>query len=276
MISTEMRTLSCLAVVARNLACMLTPTVSTRFGIIQGFALPGVDEFLGIPYAEPPRRFADPVDWTAKYPNGTWKATNKPSVCVQPVDKAQTVWTGSEDCLYLNVWRPSAVSDAEKLADSLPVLLFIHGGSFLIGDGSQYNASTLAFKHRALYVTTNYRLGALGFAQVAPGRGNFGLKDQRSAMRWVSNHIRSFRGDASRVLIFGESSGAMSVAHHLLYPPPEQLFHAALMQSGMAQATFQSAALAVKTVSPPCALPCLTPCMPPRRAPCNSSPSPAA
>ena len=119
------------------------------------------------------------------------------------------------------------------------VLLFIHGGSFIVGGGLQYNASTLAMKHAAVYVTINYRLGAFGFANLDAGRANFGLSDQRSAMRWVKQHIGAFGGDQTRVLIFGESAGAMSIGLHLLSPPSAGLFDAALMESGMAEAALE-------------------------------------
>ena len=215
---------------------MAAAIATTRFGLLLGTALRGVDEFLGIPYADSPRRFEDPVVWTAPFVNGTRAATSHASICMQPADQSEASWIGSEDCLFLNIWRPSNAS-------GLPVMLWIHGGSFLVGGGREYNASTLASKHQAVYVTINYRLAAFGFAQYAAGHGNYGLKDQRTAMSWVNSHIASFGGDPSKVLVFGESAGAMSLALHVLSPASAGLFAGALMQSGMAAATFQATAV---------------------------------
>ena len=219
----------------------MNTTLQTALGVLRGSRLAnGVEAFLGIPFAEPPARFEDPVLWTKPW-HEAWDARAFASVCVQPTDPTRSAWIGSEDCLYLNVWRrPSPVEAGAALR---PVLLFIHGGAFINGGGQEYNASVLASKHDAVYVTINYRLDALGWLQVSPGRANFGLKDQRCAMRWVQAHADAFGGDRRRVMIFGESAGAMSIALHLLSPRSIGLFHGALMESGMAEATFQPAAL---------------------------------
>ena len=214
----------------------MSASALTRLGTIHGTVLSnGIEQFLGVPFARPPRRFEDPVDWTEPFPHGGLNAQQHQDVCVQPTDRTQQKWIGSEDCLYLNIWRR-----AKLTAYKSPVLLFIHGGSFVTGGGLEYNSSVLAAKHAAIYVTINYRLGALGFANFAPGHANFGLRDQRSAMRWVQHHIESFGGDRGRVLVFGESAGAISIGLHLLTPLSRGLFHAALMESGMAAADFAS------------------------------------
>jgi para-nitrobenzyl esterase len=128
---------------------------STRLGLVLGTALPsGVEEYLGIPFAKAPRRFEDPVDWDSLFEGGHRQARDGQSLCVQPGDDEKSV--GSEDCLFLNIWRPPRTSSDDQL---LPVLTFIHGGSFNVGGGLEYNCSHLARKHRAVYVTINYRLG---------------------------------------------------------------------------------------------------------------------
>jgi len=153
--------------------------------------------------------------------------------------------------LYLNIWAPS------KGLEERPVLLFVHGGSFVMGSGAEYNSSLLAAKHNVVVVTVNYRLNDLGWAQVVDGLANFGLQDQRSAMRWVKANIGGFGGDASHILLFGESAGAISVALHLLAPAScaerssDRLFHAALMESGaaLAKPSANATALATKYVT---------------------------
>ena len=195
----------------------------------------GVAQYLGIPFAEAPigpLRFNQPVDWSRPYPGGKWDAHDARSICVQPESAYQRPrqWIGAEDCLFLNVWAPANVTRA-------PVLFFIHGGELITGSGDEYNGSQLALKHRATVVTVNYRLNDLGWAFVAPRHANFGLKDQRSAMRWVRSHIGSLGGDARHVMIFGESSGAICVALHLLSAASAGLFDAAIMESGAALAT---------------------------------------
>eukprot|EP00966_Prymnesium_polylepis_P267914 6189206-Prymnesium_polylepis.1 len=174
-------------------------TANVTFGSLVGTALGGINQYMGVPFARPPvgaLRFKDPVDWTAPYPNGSLAATVAGSVCVQAAPSARQLvprpsvltndsfvhtptdeWIGNESCLFLNVWAP------QRSAPPRPVLLFVHGGAFIEGAGSEYNASTLALKHDVVVVTTNYRLGDLGFARVGD-ETNFGLKDQRSAMRW--------------------------------------------------------------------------------------------
>ena len=205
------------------------PTVVTQWGIVEGSkgskgSKGGdnsiqFDQFLNIPYASPPvhaLRFADPVDWSSVYPGGRFDATRFGIQCPQLSGNASV---GSEDCLMLNIWRPqhstrgstrstrSTHSDSGKATTrtstsrppSLPVLFFVHGGNFVNGNGDQYNASRLAIKHNVLVVTINYRLGHLGWLAPVLGHANFGLKDQRSALRWVQSNIAAFGGDPVRV-----------------------------------------------------------------------------
>jgi para-nitrobenzyl esterase len=140
-----------------------------------------------------------------------------------------------EDCLYLNVWTPDPSA-------SLPVMVWIHGGSFVTGSGSiaWYDGARLASRG-VVVVTINYRLGVLGFLDLAAvggpewaGSVNLGLQDQALALRWVHDHIAAFGGDPGRVTIFGESAGAMSVSAHLARPGSSGLFRRAIAQSGAA------------------------------------------
>jgi para-nitrobenzyl esterase len=140
-----------------------------------------------------------------------------------------------EDCLYLNVYAPAG-GGARK-----PVLVWIHGGGFVIGSGSQvvYDGSRLARRGDAVVVTINYRLGALGFLHLAelcpdlPGAvSNPGLRDQVAALAWVRSHVAAFGGDPGNVTIFGESAGGMSVATLLGMPSARGLFQRAIPQSG--------------------------------------------
>jgi len=143
----------------------------------------------------------------------------------------------SEDCLYLNVFTP-----AGSAGDRLPVMVWIHGGGFTTGSGSQayYDGAALA-RRGVVVVTINYRLGPFGFfahpalsAESPHGvSGNYGLLDQIAALQWVQRNIAAFGGDPERVTIFGESAGSVSVCWHLVSPLSEGLFHRAIAQSGV-------------------------------------------
>ena len=149
-----------------------------------------------------------------------------------------------EDCLYLNVWTP-ALDGARR-----PVMVWIHGGGFVIGAGSEplYEGSALASRDVVL-VTINYRLGALGFLYDpdfagAPGEAcaNFGLLDQIAALRWVRDEIAAFGGDPDNVTVFGESAGAMSIGTLMGSPLAAGLFHKAILQSGAAHSALTARA----------------------------------
>lgn len=149
---------------------------------------------------------------------------------------------GSEDCLYLNVYAPSEA----RRNMSLPCLVWIHGGSFETGSSNDYNATKLVNFWRsqqsyALVVTLNYRLNVFGFlgsdqlrARDDPSRstGNYGMQDQRMALRWVQENIAAFGGDPEKVMLFGQSAGAGSVSCHLAMPLSKGLYSGALMESG--------------------------------------------
>ena len=215
--------------------------VETRRGRVRGVAEGGLAVFRGIPYARPPvgpRRFGPPE------PPETWTGTRDaarfgPSApqngaLIGPI-MSLGIGRTSEDCLYLNVWTPAA--DRRRR----PVLVWIHGGAFLLGSGSQmlYDGATLARRGDVVVVTINYRLGAFGFlrlrdrfGQRLPATGNEGLLDQIAALTWVRDEIEAFGGDPGQVTIFGESAGSMSCATLLGLPRAHGLFHRAILQSG--------------------------------------------
>jgi para-nitrobenzyl esterase len=219
------------------------PVVEIASGKLEGREADGVQSFLGIPYAAPPIgrwRFTPPqpvAPWS-----GIRSADSFGGACPQPpsVLPGMAVGTQNEDCLFLNVYTPRADGGRR------PVLVWIHGGGFSTGSGSQaiYDGARLARRGDVVVVTINYRLGPLGF--LAPGAAglaldgatdNAGLLDQVAALAWVRAHIASFGGDPEQVTIFGESAGGMSVATLLATPAARGLFHRAIAQSGSAQAT---------------------------------------
>ena len=200
-------------------------------------------KFKGIPYAEAPvgqLRLKDPV--AVKPWGAVREAVADPKACPQ-LNGSKKV-DDSEDCLYLNVYTPSI-----KPKNLKPVMIWIHGSSsyyptpsFNTGEASEdsYNPELL-LDEEIVFVSVQYRLGLLGFLSL-PGNdeisGNYGLKDQKQAMRWVKDNIAYFGGDPSRVTIFGQSTGAVSVHAHVLAEDEENLFQAAIAQSGTALTSF--------------------------------------
>jgi carboxylesterase type B len=172
-------------------------------------------------------------------PGKTFEATAPGPQCPQTGETGQPV--GEEACLFLNIWAPETAINGQR---KLPVMVFIHGGSFVEGTGSWsiYDGRRLASEDTVV-VTINYRLGALGFLSLddLPAgdggttdiRGNFGIHDQRAALAWVAGNIHRFGGDPAKVTIFGESAGASSVSLHLFSIKGDErpLFRAAIMQS---------------------------------------------
>jgi para-nitrobenzyl esterase len=216
--------------------------VETRQGRIEGREEAGVEVFRGIPYAAPPvdaLRFAPPQppeSWSGVRDAGTWGASALQPPILLPLP-GMDVGRQDEDCLYLNVWTPAA-DDAKR-----PVLLWIHGGAFVLGSGSQtiYDGGALARRGDVVVVTINYRLGALGFlhlAELCPeledAVSNCGLRDQVAALQWVRQNVAAFGGDPDNVTIFGESAGGMSVGTLLGTPSARGLFARAISQSGAA------------------------------------------
>ena len=215
----------------------MSATAQTTAGTIEGTEENGLCVFRGVPFAAPPvgdLRFKapQPVEpWdgvreaksfgpiSLQAPNEMLEALLPPSDPPQPQ---------SEDCLYLNVWTPG-------LDGARPVMVWIHGGAFTIGSGSEdyYDGANLASRGDVVIVTINYRLGALGFLNLpALGETNFGMRDQVAALKWVQDNIANFGGDPNNVTIFGESAGGMSVASMMASPEAAGLFQKAIPQSG--------------------------------------------
>jgi len=218
--------------------------VETSQGAFRGFEDGGVLAFLGMPFAAPP---LGELRWRPPLPPdphaGVWDAFQFGPVCPQ-LDRNSGLPEGDEDCLQLNVWTPA---DAPDAGAQLPVLFFIHGGGNVIGSASEilggrpiYDGRELAETTRSVVVTTQYRLGPLGYfahagldGESAMGvSGNYGILDQIRALQWVQENIGFFGGDPERVMIFGESAGARNTCVLLASPLSEGLFSAALMQSG--------------------------------------------
>jgi para-nitrobenzyl esterase len=143
----------------------------------------------------------------------------------------------SEDCLYLNVTTPhSGVPDGPR-----PVMVWVHGGGFTQGAGSDYDPYRLAVGGDVVVVTVNYRLGIFGFyghPGLTVDSGAFGLEDQQAALRWVQRNARAFGGDPHNVTLFGESAGGLSTCAHLTSPSAAGLFHRTVIQSGPCMITW--------------------------------------
>ena len=222
-----------------------SPIVETTAGRVEGRWSRGLAVFRGVPYAAPPvgaARWAAPTSpkpWTGvrEARRHAPAAAQNPAMMRLLSALAGTGPAGTgEDCLTVNVWTPGP-GDAKR-----PVMVWIHGGAFMMGSGGAevYDGHELAARGDVVVVTVNYRLGALGFLQlvdVAPdGRfaSNPGLRDQVAALEWVRDNIAAFGGDPDRVTVFGESAGGMSVGALLGTPAANGLFHAAIAQSGAA------------------------------------------
>lgn len=207
-----------------------------------------IHTFKGLHYAAPPigdLRWADPQPSQLAEVRGVEYGPK----CPQGVTRLDP--DADEDCLYLNVWTPMLTPDGQG---TLPVMVFIHGGAFVSGsggtaagdqsgslnlyDGTQFLQTAHALGQDVVFVTLNYRLGALGFlaGNGLDLAGNYGIKDQTLALEWVQRNIGLFGGDPERVMIFGESAGAQSTALHLTIQADDHqsLFTTAVMESGYA------------------------------------------
>jgi para-nitrobenzyl esterase len=216
--------------------------IATTSGVVQGKIAGGTWSWQGIPYAAAPvgpLRFSAPVEpacW-----EGIRPTTGFGPACLQKTDGGEVI--GSEDCLTLNVWAPETANGSS----ALPVLVFIHGGGHQQGSASQqladgsymYDGQRFVERSSAILVTVDYRLGPFGFlahpaltAERPEKSGNYGMLDQILALRWVKNNIARFGGSPDRVLVFGESAGAVSTCRIVASPLAADLFSAAIIESG--------------------------------------------
>ncbi|KAG4301511.1 hypothetical protein PCK1_002224 [Pneumocystis canis] len=211
-------------------ATNLLHSIYSYYGHMIGTRSDVVFSFLGIPYAFPPvneLRFKHPVCISKL--RGTWDASYFRSYCPQD-DHTVSNPVLNENCLFLNVFTPYIPDANDKLSMRLPVMIWIHGGSFLRGDVSQpyHDPSHLASHEKVVVVTFNYRLGVLGFW----GSGNQAIRDQIIVLEWVRDFIEDFGGDPNKVTLCGESAGAKAVRTLLFAKKKTQgLFHAAILAS---------------------------------------------
>lgn len=196
------------------------------------------DFFGGIPYAQPPvgPLRLQPTVYKGSLDTSTFNASNFGPACLQPGIPISQL---SEDCLTINIFRPSVIPVGSKL----PVMFWTYGGGFLVGAGSVYNGSGIVAESvlrgtPVIYVNFNYRLGPLGFPQGQEaanlGALNLALRDQIAALRWVQDNIGAFGGDKNQVTVFGESAGSIMTSIQFLNPSFGQYARAAIFESGSA------------------------------------------
>jgi para-nitrobenzyl esterase len=229
------------------------PVVQIDAGAVRGLSMGSTVVFKGIPYARPP---VGELRWTPPQPPAAWQgvrdATQPGSACTQrasglvpffsPMAQAygssfeQPPLQSSEDCLYLDVWLPQW-----PVKQSLPVMVWLHGGSNTVGSGTQSTYAGVSLTQRGVVlVTLNYRLGVMGFfshpelTAESPHRssGNYGLLDQLAALEWVKRNIAQFGGDPNNVTLFGESAGAIDSGQLMVSPLSAGLFRHVISESG--------------------------------------------
>lgn len=219
------------------------PVVRVQQGLVRGF--PDESDTLvwkAIPYARPP---VGDLRWKAPQEPDSWEGIRETaefcSPCVQYQPSvgaaAQSPLMGSEDCLYLNIWRPNTDET------SLPVYVWIHGGGNSIGaavQGPWDSGTEIAHRSNVVFVSMNYRLGPMGWftlPQLRTGNalddsGNYGNLDIIQALKWVQQNIEAFGGNPGNVTVAGVSAGAMNIFALMISPQAEGLFHKAILHSG--------------------------------------------
>ena len=216
-------------------------SADTPYGIFDGFVSDDVITWLGVPYAKPP---VNALRWKA--PESPDKSTEHVSadafgpmpIQIPGESHPASLMAQDEDCLYLNVWKASDDSTALK-----PVMVWIHGGSFKSnGTGDpEYTGHNFAKAHDdVIFVSIGYRLGLMGFIDFSqipggsdyPDSGNLGLLDILQGVRWLKENIASFGGDPGNITLFGQSSGAASIALIMTMPEARGLFQRAILESG--------------------------------------------
>lgn len=226
---------------------MRTPVAETGYGPVRGVDEGSVTVWRGIRYAAPP---TGDLRWRAPQPPQRWSeiadATRFGPVCPQPTLPMVPLDLGArqgEDCLTLNIWAPNTPGESK------PVMVWLHGGAYVLGSGSQplYEGTALASNGNAIVVTINYRLNAFGFLDLSAYDStrrrydtNIGLRDVIWALHWVRDNIAAFGGDPSRVTLFGESAGAGIVTTLLTSPPAAGLFSAAIAESSPATSVYSA------------------------------------
>ena len=217
------------------------PRVQVAQGTVEGVSAYDIDSFKGIPFAAPP---VGDLRWRAPQPGAAWQevrvADHFAPDCMQqavPFDDAPLGVKPSEDCLYLNVWRPAGAA-----AKKLPVIVWIYGGGFVSGGTSPaiYDGAAFA-RDGVVTVSLNYRLGRFGFfgfpalTQANADHGDLGdyaFMDQIAGLKWIQANIAAFGGDPDNVTIFGESAGGFSMHALLTSPEAKGLFKRVIIQSG--------------------------------------------
>ncbi|WP_454180300.1 carboxylesterase family protein [Pseudarthrobacter sp. SLBN-100] len=212
-----------------------SPVVVTETGAVGGEShqIPGsalgAEKFLGIPYAAPP---VERLRWAPPAPASRWEGVRDgsvpPPICPQGAD-------GSEDCLYLNLYRPAET----RRPSSLPLMVYAYGGGNVSGSANRFDGGRIAAVNGVLVVVFNYRLGALGFldhpdiAKESPTgqAGNYGVMDSKAALEWVQRNITAFGGDPARVTLASQSSGATNTCQLLTDPATKGLYSAAILSS---------------------------------------------
>ena len=220
------------------------PVVRVEGGELRGAVADGVESFKGMPYAAAP---VGDLRWRPPQPAASWTGVREAAAfgadCMQgrfgppPPPGAPPAPASSEDCLFLNVWRPASTTPGARL----PVMVWIHGGGFMGGSGSSPFTSGAPFaREGVLLVSFNYRLGRFGFfahpaltrERPDEAKANYAYMDQIAALQWVERNIAAFGGDPDNVTIFGFSAGGVSVHSMLASPMARGLFQKAIAESG--------------------------------------------